>query len=70
VLVAATSGVSAVIAPDGRVVERAEVFTREVLSLDVATRDERTVATRVGRAPELALVLLGLVGLALALVRR
>ena len=61
VLVAATSGISAVIAPDGRLVESAPVFTREVLSAQVPTRTGTTLATRLGAAPELLLS-----GLALA----
>ena len=70
VLVAATSGISAVIAPDGRVVDDAPVFTREVLVHDVAVRDGRTLATRVGAWPETVLAVLGLAGLALAGRRR
>ncbi len=66
VLVAATSGVSAVIAPDGRVIDRAEVFTRDVLVQRVPLRDDHTLATRVGAWPELALSLLGLCALAFA----
>ena len=70
VLVAATSGVSAVIAPDGRVVDRAEVFTRDVLVHEVPQRTALTVATRLGGLPEAALALVGLVALGCALVRR
>ena len=66
VLVAATSGISAVIAPDGDLVDDAPVFTREVMVHEVPVRDDRTLATRVGAAPEAALALLGLVGLGLA----
>lgn len=66
VLVAATSGISAVIAPDGQLVDDAPVFTREVMVHDVPLRDDRTLATTVGAAPEAALALLGLVGLGLA----
>ncbi len=55
VLVAATSGISAVIAPDGTLVESAPVFTREVLSATVPTRSGTTLATRVGAVPELVL---------------
>ncbi len=55
VLVAATSGISAVLAPDGSVVESAPVFTREVLSAQVPTRSGTTLATRLGAAPELVL---------------
>ena len=66
VLVAATSGISAVIAPDGELVDDAPVFTREVLVQEVPVRDDLTLATRLGAAPEAALALLGLVGLGLA----
>jgi apolipoprotein N-acyltransferase len=55
VLVAATSGISAVIAPDGALVEQAPVFHRAVLSAQVPTRSGTTLATRVGAAPELLL---------------
>jgi apolipoprotein N-acyltransferase len=60
VLVAATSGVSAVIAPDGTLRDRSSVFTRDVLVQRIPLRDARTVATRLGALPELLLVLLGL----------
>jgi apolipoprotein N-acyltransferase len=70
VLVAATSGVSAVIAPDGAVVQRAGVFTRDVLVREVVLRSDETVATRLGLLPELALALAGAASLAVALVRR
>jgi apolipoprotein N-acyltransferase len=70
VLVAATSGVSAVIAPDGRVVDRSGIFTRDVLIERVPLRDARTPATRLGALPELALVLLGAAAVVIGLVRR
>jgi apolipoprotein N-acyltransferase len=65
VLVAATSGISAVITPDGELVEQAPVFTREVLSATVPTRSGTTLATRLGAAPELLLsgLALGAAGL-------
>ncbi|MGZ6792517.1 MAG: nitrilase-related carbon-nitrogen hydrolase, partial [Mycobacteriales bacterium] len=63
VLVAATSGVSAVIAPDGRLQARSRVFTPDVLVQRVVLRDGRTVASRVGAWPELLLALTGLAGL-------
>jgi apolipoprotein N-acyltransferase len=65
-LVAATSGISAVIAPDGELVDDAPVFTREVLVHDVPVRTGTTPATRVGAWPEAVLAAAGLVGLALA----
>ena len=57
VLVAATSGISAVIGPDGRVIESAPVFTQKVLSAEVPTRTGITLATRLGALPELLLCL-------------
>jgi len=63
VLVAATSGISAVIGPDGEVVDRTEIFTRDVLLEQVSLRDAQTLATRLGALPELVLCVLGLVGL-------
>jgi apolipoprotein N-acyltransferase len=70
VLVAATSGVSAVIAPDGRLVERSGLFTRDVLVQRVPLRSDQTLATRLGVLPELALSLVALLALATALVVR
>ena len=70
VLVAATSGISAVIAPDGRTVESAPVFTREVLSAQVPTRTGTTLATRLGAAPELLLAGLAVVAAGVGVRRR
>jgi apolipoprotein N-acyltransferase len=67
VLVAATSGISAVIAPDGELVDSAPVFTRRVMTHEVPVRDELTVATRVGAAPEAALAAVAVLGLGLGL---
>ena len=64
VVVAATSGVSAVVAPDGRLQHRTEILTRDVTVQDVVVRDGRTLATRLGAWPELVLSLLGLAALA------
>ncbi|MEU9131267.1 apolipoprotein N-acyltransferase [Kitasatospora sp. NPDC048540] len=60
VLIAATSGISAVIAPDGSVVSRTEELTPAVLNAVVPLRDGTTVADRVGAAPEWALAVTGL----------
>ena len=59
VLVAATSGVSAVIAPDGTVEQRTVLFTADALVADVPLRTTTTLATRVGAAPEWLLVMIG-----------
>lgn len=69
VLIAATSGISAVIRPDGSLQSSAPVFTRAVLQAEVPTRSGLTLATRLGGVPELLLSLVGLLGLGLA-VRR
>ena len=68
VLVAATSGLSAVIDPAGRISARSQIFTRDVLVEHVALRDEQTLATRVGALPELVLSLLAAAALAAGLV--
>jgi apolipoprotein N-acyltransferase len=62
-VVAATSGVSAVIAPDGTVQHRSRVFTKDVAVEEVALRDSTTLATRLSWWPELVMSLLALVGL-------
>jgi apolipoprotein N-acyltransferase len=69
VVVAATSGVSAVIAPDGRLQHETKVFTRDVTVQRVPLRTSQTVATRLGAWPELLLSLLAL-GAMIAGVRR
>jgi len=63
VVVAATSGVSAVIAPDGRVLWRSGVFTPALRVADVPLRDPRTVADRLGVWPEHGLASAGLLWL-------
>jgi len=52
VLVAATSGVSAVIAPDGHLERRSDVFTADLLVRTVPVRQGTTLATRLGAVPE------------------
>jgi apolipoprotein N-acyltransferase len=68
VLVAATSGVSAVIAPDGAVEQQTKLFTPDALVARVPLRSGTTLATRLGPTPEWLLVTLGLLGVAAALV--
>jgi apolipoprotein N-acyltransferase len=67
VVVAATSGVSAIIGPDGEVRQRSGVFTPELLVADLPLRDPRTIADRLGAWPERALTAIGLLALVLAL---
>jgi apolipoprotein N-acyltransferase len=59
VAVAATSGISAVVAPDGSVVRQSSLFTPAVFVEDVAQRSSTTVAQRVGAAPEWVLTAIG-----------
>jgi apolipoprotein N-acyltransferase len=71
VLVAATSGVSAVIGPDGHVSDRSDVFTPDVLVRAVDVREGTTLATRVGAGPEWAATAAALAALVAAgLARR
>nr|WP_232247340.1 apolipoprotein N-acyltransferase [Kitasatospora azatica] len=72
VLIAATSGISAVIRPDGSIESRTQELTAAQLAADVPLRDGRTVADRVGAAPEWALSVLGLLacGAAVLVSRR
>ncbi len=66
VLIAATSGVSAVITPDGAVQQRTGEMEQAVLNAVVPLRDGRTVADRVGAAPEWTLALGGVLACAFA----
>ncbi|MFL6240466.1 MAG: apolipoprotein N-acyltransferase [Actinomycetes bacterium] len=70
VLIAATSGISAVIAPDGHVVEQSRELTPALLVHRVPLRDSRTIADRLGDWPELGLTALGIGAFAFALWRR
>ncbi|MFJ6567598.1 apolipoprotein N-acyltransferase [Streptomyces sp. NPDC091292] len=63
VTVPVTSGVSAVIMPDGRIVDRTGMFTAASLVEKVPLRSSQTPATRLGTLPEAALVLLAAAGL-------
>ncbi len=67
VVVAATSGISAVVAPDGSVVRSSELFTPAVFVEDIAQRTSTTLAERLGPAPEWVLTALGLGALAAVL---
>ncbi|TKJ33138.1 apolipoprotein N-acyltransferase [Blastococcus sp. CCUG 61487] len=69
VAVAATSGISAVVAPDGTVVRSSELFTPDVFVEEIAQRDSRSVAARLGAGPEWLLTGLGLAALVIAVGR-
>ncbi|MEO3755723.1 apolipoprotein N-acyltransferase [Streptomyces sp. B6B3] len=60
IVTAATSGISAIVAPDGTIEQRTEEFTQDVLTAELPLRDDITVADQVGEAPEWALAGLGL----------
>jgi apolipoprotein N-acyltransferase len=71
VVVAATSGQSAVVAPDGSVPARTgELFTPGLLVETVPLRTTTTLATRLGAGPEWVLVALGGGAVVVGLVRR
>jgi apolipoprotein N-acyltransferase len=70
VVVVATSGVSAVIGPSGRVEQRSGVFTPAVLVADLPLRDARTVADTLGPWPERVAAALGALAVAYAALRR
>jgi apolipoprotein N-acyltransferase len=66
VLVAATNGVSGIVAPDGTVTQRADTRTRAVLEDEVVLSSQLTPAVRLGPWPGRLAVLATLVGLLLA----
>jgi apolipoprotein N-acyltransferase len=59
VAVVATSGISAIVAPDGTVARSSSLFTPAVFVEEIAQRDTVTVAQRLGAVPEWALSALG-----------
>jgi apolipoprotein N-acyltransferase len=70
VVVSATSGVSAMIGPDGTVTQRTAKFTPQALVAQVPLRHGITLATRLGPAPEVVLSVGAGLGLVVAVVRR
>jgi len=70
VVVAATSGISAIVAPDGSIARSSELFTPDVFVEDIAQRSSATVAQRLGAGPEWALTALGAGALVVAAVLR
>ncbi|MFF3975405.1 apolipoprotein N-acyltransferase [Streptomyces sp. NPDC055808] len=69
VTVPVTSGVSAVIMPDGKVVRKTAMFTPASLDVKVPLRSSQTPATKLGTLPEWALVAAAAAGLAWAVAR-
>lgn len=69
VMIAATSGISGYITPDGNIRQQTRQFTAAVVAAQVTPRTGLTLADRVGAWPELAMALGGLAAWALAVVR-
>jgi apolipoprotein N-acyltransferase len=70
VVVAATSGVSAIIQPDGQVTARTGLFTPDALVARVPLRSTTTLTDRLGGWPEWVLVAAGLLALAYGVATR
>ena len=64
--VAATSGVSAIVMPDGQVVEQSRIFTPDVLQANVPLRDTMTLSARIGPWLEWVVSAVGLAGVIVA----
>lgn len=67
VVTAATSGISAIVGPDGKIEQRSKEFTQQVLNADLPLRDGTTLADRIGAAPEWTLAMVGLLSCAAAI---
>lgn len=68
-VVAATSGVSAIIAPDGSLAQQSPLFVPAALVSQVPLRSTTTLATRLGPIPEIILCLGAAVAVGAALLR-
>ena len=64
-----TVGVSAVISPDGRILDRAELFTRDAGVADLPLRSSLTPAMTIGAGFALAVNVIGGAVLAIGCVR-
>lgn len=69
VVVAATSGISAVIAPNGHVVTRTAELTPAIIDLPVVLRTPLTIADHLGAGPEWVLGILGVLSIVAVVVR-
>ncbi|MFF3792106.1 apolipoprotein N-acyltransferase [Streptomyces sp. NPDC001981] len=69
VVVPVTSGVSAIIRPDGTIVRQTKMFTADALVDKVPLRSSLTPATRLGTLPEGLLALIAVAGLGWVAVR-
>lgn len=68
VIVAATSGVSSIVSPDGGVVDQTGIFESGLLQENVAVRDTETLSARVGPVGEWLLVIAGLLSVIYAVL--
>ncbi|WP_432253706.1 apolipoprotein N-acyltransferase [Streptomyces sp. HNM1019] len=68
VITAATSGISAVVSPDGTIEQRTKEFTQDVLTARIPLRDGKTLADRVGAIPEWVLAMVGVLSSAAAIM--
>ncbi|WP_018024057.1 apolipoprotein N-acyltransferase [Corynebacterium ulceribovis] len=67
VVVVATSGVSALVLPDGSVIEQSEIFEPAQLAAALPLKDSRTIASRFGAEISRAVITVGAIGGLLAL---
>ncbi|GAB3663790.1 apolipoprotein N-acyltransferase [Actinocorallia lasiicapitis] len=70
VLVAATSGVSAIITPDGLLVKQSREFTPDIQVSTVPVRTGTTISDHLGGVPEWLLAFAGILGLIIAMRAR
>jgi apolipoprotein N-acyltransferase len=70
VVVAATSGISAIIMPDGTITQQTGLFTSAALVARVPLRTTTTLADRLGGWPEWAMVAAGVIGLGFGVASR
>ncbi|WCB39568.1 apolipoprotein N-acyltransferase [Gordonia polyisoprenivorans] len=70
VIVAATSGVSALIEPDGSMTSESDIFTPAILADRLPLSSATTIATRLGAWPERIAMLLAVVALLVAVAMR
>lgn len=69
-VVAATTGVSAIITADGAIAQQSAQLAPAALVAQLPLRDTTTIATRIGAAPEVVSVILTAMGVALMFFRR
>ncbi len=69
-VIAATTGVSAIITANGEIAQQSEQVVPAALVAQLPLRDTTTIATRIGAAPEVTSVILTAIGVALVFFRR